>query len=101
MAIDYTEEEIKDMKETFYFFDKDGNGLIPESKVGTVMRVLGYNLRDAEIQNLILEINITQDRQINFMAFLKMMNMMKMKDSGNREVTGISNHVNYKCLPKI
>ena len=47
-------EEIKDMKETFYFFDKDGNGLIPEAKVGTVMRVLGFNLRDAEIQNLIL-----------------------------------------------
>ena len=88
MAKDYTEEEIQDMKETFYFFDKEGNGLVPEIKVGTIMRLLGVNLRENEIQKLMLEVNVTNDRKINFIAFLKMMNMLRMEESGSREIQG-------------
>ena len=95
MAKDYTEEEIQDMKETFYFFDKEGNGLVPEIKVGTIMRLLGVNLRENEIQKLMLEVNVTNDRKINFIAFLKMMNMLRMEDSGNREIQGKKNDDQY------
>ena len=91
MAKDYTEEEIQDMKETFYFFDKEGNGLVPEIKVGTIMRLLGVNLRENEIQKLMLEVNVTNDRKINFIAFLKMMNMLRMEESGSREIQGKEN----------
>ena len=89
MAVDYTQDEISDMKETFYFFDKDGNGLIPAIKVGTVMRFLGHNLKDADIQNLLGEVNVTKDGKINFIAFLKIMNMMKMSDSRIGEIAGM------------
>ena len=91
MAKDYTEEEIQDMKETFYFFDKEGDGLVPEIKVGTIMRLLGVNLRENEIQKLISEVNVTNDKKINFIAFLKMMNMLRMEESGNREIQGKQN----------
>ena len=89
MAKDYTEEEIKEIKETFYFFDKEGNGLVPETKIGTMMRLLGVNLRDNEIQKLMTDVNVTPDRKIDYIAFLKIMNMLRWQDSGNREVTGI------------
>ena len=88
MAKDYTEEEIKEIKETFYFFDKEGNGLVPESKIGTMMRLLGVNLRDNEIQKLMTDVNVTQDRKIDYIAFLKIMNLLRWQDSGNREITG-------------
>ena len=88
MAKDYTEEEIKEIKETFYFFDKEGNGLVPETKIGTMMRLLGVNLRDNEIQKLMTDVNVTQDRKIDYIAFLKIMNMLRWQDSGNREITG-------------
>ena len=91
MAKDYTEEEIQDMKETFYFFDKEGDGLVPEIKVGTIMRLLGVNLRENEIQKLISEVNVTNDKKINFIAFLKMMNMLRMEESGSREIQGKEN----------
>jgi Ca2+-binding EF-hand superfamily protein len=96
MAKDYTEAEIKDMKETFYFFDKEGKGLVPEIKVGTIMRLLGVNLKENEIQKLMLEVIVTNDRKINFIAFLKMMNMLRMEESGNREIQGklSSDHYN-------
>ena len=95
MAKDYTEEDIKDMKETFYFFDKEGKGLVPEFKVGTIMRLLGVNLRESEIQKLMLEVNVTNDRKINFIAFLKMMNMLRMEESGTREIQGNQNPDHY------
>ena len=88
MAKDYTEEEIKEIKETFYFFDKEGNGLVPETKIGTMMRLLGVNLRDNEIQKLMTDVNVTHDRKIDYIAFLKIMNMLRWQDSGNREITG-------------
>ena len=93
MAKDYTEEEIKEIKETFYFFDKEGNGLVPETKIGTMMRLLGVNLRDNEIQKLMTDVNVTQDRKIDYIAFLKIMNMLRWQDSGNREITGNKNIV--------
>ena len=89
MAKDYTEEEIQEIKETFYFFDKEGKGLVPETKVGTMMRLLGVYLRENEIQKLIAEVNVTQDRKIDYIAFLKIMNMLRWEDSGNREITGM------------
>ena len=89
MANDYTEEEIQDMKETFYFFDKEGNGLVPETKTGTIMRLLGVNLRENEIQKLMSEVNVTKDGKINFIAFLKMMNMLRMEECRNREIKGM------------
>ena len=93
MANDYTEEEIKDMKETFHFFDKEGKGFVPEAKIGTIMRLLGVNLRDNEIQKLLIEVNVTKDGKINFMAFFKMMNMLRMEDTGHREIQG--NYILY------
>ena len=90
MAKDYTEEEIQEIKETFYFFDKEGKGLVPETKVGTMMRLLGVYLRENEIQKLIAEVNVTQDRKIDYIAFLKIMNMLRWEDSGNREITGMN-----------
>ena len=93
MAKDYTEEEIKEIKETFYFFDKEGKGLVPEVKVGTMMRLLGVNLRENEIQKLMAEVNVTTDRKINYIAFLKIMNMLRFEDSGHREITGINNRL--------
>ena len=88
MAKDYTAEEIQEIKETFYFFDKEGLGLVPEVKVGTIMRLLGVNLRENEIKKLMAEVNITNDRKINYIAFLKIMNMLRLEESGNREITG-------------
>ena len=88
MANDYTKEEIQEMKETFYFFDKEGDGLVPETKVGTMMRLLGVNLRESEINKLMSEVAVTPDKRINFFSFLKMMNMMKMEDCGKREIIG-------------
>ena len=48
--IQLTEEQIAEFKEAFSLFDKDGDGTITTKELGTVMRSLGQNPTEAELQ---------------------------------------------------
>ena len=55
MADQLTEEQIAEFKEAFSLFDKDGDGTITTKELGTVMRSLGQNPTEAELQDMINE----------------------------------------------
>jgi len=46
------------MKEAFKLFDKDGDGWIAVKELGTVMRALGQNPTDSEIQDIVHESDV-------------------------------------------
>lgn len=50
MADQLSEEQIAEFKEAFSLFDKDGDGTITTKELGTVMRSLGQNPTEAELQ---------------------------------------------------
>ena len=45
----------EEFQEAFSLFDKDGDGIITTKELGTVMRSLGQNPTEAELQELIDE----------------------------------------------
>uniref|UniRef100_A0A673TA52 EF-hand domain-containing protein n=1 Tax=Suricata suricatta TaxID=37032 RepID=A0A673TA52_SURSU len=47
------EEQIAELKEAFPLFDKDGGGTITTKELGTVMRSLGQNPKETELQDMI------------------------------------------------
>ena len=57
MAHQLTEEQIAEFKEAFSLFDKDGDGTITTKELGTVMRSLGQNPTEAELQDMINEVD--------------------------------------------
>ena len=74
MADQLTEEQIAEFKEAFSLFDKDGDGTITTKelgafnallrrhrhasfRLGTVMRSLGQNPTEAELQDMINEVD--------------------------------------------
>lgn len=61
-----TEEQIAEFREAFNLFDKDGDGNITTKELGTCMRSLGQNPTEAEISDLICEVDVqgTGTRQI-------------------------------------
>ena len=70
-TIQFTEEQIAKVKNTFSLYDKDGNGTITTKELGTVMRSLGQNPTEAELQGMINDKD--GNGKIDFPEFLTIM----------------------------
>merc|ERR1712146_46136 len=79
-----TEEQIAEFKEAFSLFDKDGDGTITTKELGTVMRPLGQNPTEAELQDMINEVDADASGTIDFPEFLNLM-AKKIKDTDSEE----------------
>ncbi len=53
-----------EFKEAFSLFDKDGDGTITTKELGTVMRSLGQNPTEAELQDMINEVDADGKRRL-------------------------------------
>jgi calmodulin len=84
MAEHLTDEQIGEFKEAFSLFDKDGDGSITTQELGTVMRSLGQNPTEAELKDMIHEVDADGDGTIDFAEFLDLM-ARKMKDADSDE----------------
>ncbi|KAK4786411.1 hypothetical protein SAY86_003100 [Trapa natans] len=84
MADQLTDDQISEFKEAFSLFDKDGDGSITTKELGTVMRSLGQNPTEAELQDMINEVDADGNGTIDFPEFLNLM-ARKMKDTDSEE----------------
>ena len=84
MADQLTEEQIAEFKEAFALFDKDGDGTITTKELGTAMRSLGQNPTEAELQDMINEVDADENGTIDFPGVLSLM-ARKMKDADIEE----------------
>ncbi|XP_023236518.1 calmodulin-like isoform X3 [Centruroides sculpturatus] len=80
MANELTEEQIAEFREAFSLFDKDGDGHITTEELGTVMRSLGQTPTQAELHDMIKEVDTDGSGSIEFAEFLNLM-AKKMKEA--------------------
>ena len=84
MANQLTDDQISEFKEAFSLFDKDDDGCITTKELGTVMRSLGQNPTEAELQDMINEVDADGNGTIDFPKFLNLM-AKEMKDTDSEE----------------
>ncbi|VDO73750.1 unnamed protein product [Heligmosomoides polygyrus] len=84
MADQLTEEQISAFREAFSMFDKNGDGTFTTKSLGTLMRSLGQNPTEAELQDMINEVDADGNGTIDFPEFLTMMTR-NMKDTDSAE----------------
>jgi len=84
MADKLRDEQIQEFKEAFSLFDKDGDGTITTQELGTVMKSLGQNPCESDLQDMINEVDVDGNGTIDFTEFLDMMTK-HMKESDNEQ----------------
>ncbi|XP_060072888.1 calcium-binding protein LPS1-alpha-like [Ylistrum balloti] len=72
--------------EAFSLFDKDGDGFVSSKELGTVMRSLGQNPTEAELQDMINEVDTDGNGTIDFPEFLTMMSRKIFDDDSDAEL---------------
>merc|ERR1712196_251896 len=72
------------MGEAFSLFDKDGDGTITTKELGTVMRSLGQNPTEAELTDMINEVDADGNGTIDFPEFCTLM-ARKMQSTDSEE----------------
>lgn len=64
---------LEETREAFMLFDKDNNGTIDTSELGTVMRSLNMNPTDTELKDMINEVDGNGNGSIEFEEFVAML----------------------------
>lgn len=77
------DEKLDEWWESFQIFDKDGNQHIDHKELATVLRSLGQNPTDQEVNTMIADADFSNDGVIDFNEFVAMMvkNNMHCKNS--------------------
>merc|ERR1712168_1232332 len=68
-----TDDQVADFKDAFKKFDAAGAGEIPTSELGTVMRMLGHNLKDDELEECIKMVDSDGGGSVDIDEFMELM----------------------------
>ncbi|XP_041449034.1 neo-calmodulin-like [Drosophila obscura] len=68
-----TPEQIKEIRDAFSVYDRDNTGSITCQELGVVLRSLGQTPTEAELYDMIEEIDADNSGTIEFVEFLQMM----------------------------
>nr|XP_012214516.1 PREDICTED: calcium-binding protein CML24-like isoform X1 [Linepithema humile] len=63
-----SKSQMKEFREAFRLFDKDGDGTITKEELGRVMRSLGQFARAEELRTMLQEIDIDGERQFYYQS---------------------------------
>jgi calmodulin len=108
MAWKLTLEEINEYKAAFTVFDKDNDGRISTEEMGILMRSLGQNFSNAELNEIIIQVEMKgHGGSVEFHEFLDLMakNRKEQDDQDklikafkyfDKDNTGLINFENFK-----
>ncbi len=88
MAYDLTEEQIAEFRDAFSVFDENGDGTINAKELGIVLRSLGQNPTEKELQEVINSVDDDKNGLLDFSEFLHLMSdKLKVNQTISRYVT--------------
>ena len=82
MADQLTEEQIAEFKEVFCLFDKNEDGTISTSELGSMLKMLGEDPQDEVLEEMIRQADLNRNGIVEFPEFLT---MMSKKDADKEE----------------
>ena len=72
MGDSLTDEKMLELKEAFEMFDRDKDGLINSKELGNILRSLGHDPSDIELNDMISDVDSDEDSKIDFNEFIQL-----------------------------
>jgi len=86
-AVDqFSPAQIAELREVFALFDKDGDGAITATELGTVMGQLGPAPTESELQDMVNEVDLDGNGMIDFSEFLGLVTKMIREGQSDDEM---------------
>jgi len=79
-----TEEQMQEIREAFELFDADGSGKVDVRELKIAMRALGFNVKKAEVREMVAELGKDEHDTVDYDEFVKLMSR-KMATRDTRE----------------
>lgn len=73
MTYELTDEQIEEFRDAFSVFDQNGDGTINAKELGIVLRSLGQNPTEKELQEVINTVDDDKNGLLDFSEFLHLM----------------------------
>jgi len=86
MAQNLSVEQIRDFKDAFALFDKNGNGNIDGKELKKLMRTFGQNPSEQEIKDMMKTLDVNRSGTVDFAEFLKLMSGKVSKNQKEEEL---------------
>lgn len=86
-----TEEQRQVFREAFQMFDKDNDGVITSTELGDLMRSLGQQVTETEVNDLLNEVDIDGNGTIELNEFIEMMRRPVPDDGSDEELRAAFN----------
>ena len=78
---DMTQDQIDEYREIYNIFDADGSGSIQHDEIAQVMRTLGQNPTDEEVETMVAAIDVDGNGEVEFDEFIILMVQQLKKEN--------------------
>lgn len=79
------DDKLKEYREAFNLYDKDNDGIISITKLGRVLRAMGLNPTEIEVQEMIEEVDSEGTGTLDFDSFLNIVASRKFDDEDHED----------------
>ena len=79
----FSGDQMTECKEVFSLFDKQGKGTIATEDIVAVIRSLGENPTEVELQQIMGEVGVTENSELKFSQFLNV--LLKVMENGTKD----------------
>jgi len=81
-----SEEQIEEYRDAFYMFDRDNNGYITTKELNRIMKTLGFNPTEEDLQQMIFTVDYDGDGRLNLEEYIQLMEQQKTPEDTEDDI---------------
>jgi calmodulin len=84
---DLSEEQLKQARNAFSFFDRNHDGSISAKELGTALRAIGLNPTELEVNEMLTSVDLNHDGVLSFEEFAKLYSLKVADNLTEAQIT--------------